>query len=67
MSNTAWHFTSDTLRDGSPIPAIGEKLIFDGKIKICKQGYHWSKEPFDALKYAPGNHLHLVEIGRAHV
>ena len=61
--NIAWHFTSDKLRDGSPIPAIGEKLIFNGKIEICKQGYHWSKEPFDALRYSPGNMLHMVEYG----
>jgi hypothetical protein len=61
--NLAWHFTGDKLRDGSPIPAIGVKLVFAGDIKICEQGYHWSKEPFDALKYAPGVMLHLVECG----
>jgi len=63
MTNLAWHFTGDTLRDGSPIPEVGQRLIFKGGIKICSRGYHWSKQPFDALKYAPGSKLHLVEYG----
>jgi len=57
----AYHFTSDTLRDGSPIPAIGEELVFSGRIEICVSGLHASKHPFDALAYAPGNLLHLVD------
>ena len=61
--NIAWHFTSDKLRDGTPIPAIGEKLVFNDDIEICRKGYHWSKEPFDAMKYAPGNTLHMVQYG----
>ena len=63
MTNLAWHFTGDTLRDGSPIPDVDQKLIFKGDIKICSRGYHWSKQPFDALQYAPGSKLHLVEYG----
>ena len=63
MTNLAWHFTGDTLRDGSPIPAVGQKLTLKGGIKICSCGYHWSKQPFDALQYAPGSKLHLVEYG----
>lgn len=56
-----YHFSADTLRDGSPIPPIGEKLVFEGEIKICFSGLHWSERPFDALRYAPGKWLHLVE------
>jgi hypothetical protein len=63
MTNLAWHFTGDRLRDGSPIPDVGQKLIFKGDIEICARGYHWSKQPFDALQYAPGSKLHLVEYG----
>ena len=57
----AYHFTGDTLRDGSPIPPIGHKLVMDGPILICNRGYHWSLHPFDALKYAPGCLLHKIK------
>ncbi len=57
----AWHFTSNRLRDGSPIPPIGTWLEFEGKLKMCVRGLHASVHPFDALKYAPGNTLHRVE------
>jgi len=63
MANLAWHFTGNKLRDGSSIPAVGQKLIFKGGIEICSHGYHWSKQPYDALQYAPGTKLHLVEYG----
>ncbi len=63
MTNLAWHFTGDTLRDGSPLPQIGETLVFKEQIRLCERGYHWSKEPFDALQYAPGVKLHLVTYG----
>lgn len=59
----AWHFTGNTLRDGSPIPAIGETLRFDGKIRLCERGYHWSLKPHQALEYAPGALLHMVRYG----
>ena len=58
----AWHFVGKTLRDGSPIPADGKWLEFDGKVKMCESGLHASFEPFDALQYAPGNTLCLVEV-----
>ena len=61
--NIAWHFTRPTLRDGSPIPAIGQTLIFPGKIEICRAGYHWSRRPSQALEYAPGPMLHQVSYG----
>ena len=57
-----YHFTSDTLRDGTPIPPIGEWLEHEGEIIPCKSGLHASEHPLDALKYAPGVRLHLVEL-----
>ena len=59
----AWHFVGDTLRDGSPVPADGVLLRFDGKPIPCEQGLHASEHPFDALHFAPGPHLCLVECG----
>ncbi len=61
--NIAYHFTGDKLRDGSPIPPIGETLVFPGKIEICHAGYHWSERPAHALQYAPGPMLHKVIYG----
>lgn len=63
MTNTirAWHFTGDTLRAGSPIPPVGVKLTVPGPVRLCKHGLHGSVHPFDALRYAPGPMLHLVE------
>jgi hypothetical protein len=58
----AYHFTTDTLRDGRPIPAVGEWLKHDGEIDPCVSGLHASEHPFDALRYAPGLLLHLVEL-----
>jgi hypothetical protein len=57
----AWHFTGDTLRDGSPIPPVGEWLRYEGKVVMCESGLHASVHPFDALHYAPGPILHRVE------
>ena len=59
----AWHFVNKKLRDGSPIPRNGKKLVFNGKPIPCQQGLHASLEPFHALEYAPGNTLCLVECG----
>ena len=74
---TYYHFTGKTLRDGSPIPKIGEwlELPENVKIKACPSdmdiangygGLHASGHPFDALWYAPwyapGSTLHLVEL-----
>ena len=57
----AWHFVGDTLRDGSPIPADGVWLEYKGALKMCESGLHASRHPFDAMKYAPGNTLCIVE------
>ena len=61
--NLAWHFVENTLRDGSPVPADGVWLEHNGKMVLCESGLHWSRQPFDALTYAPGPMLCLVEIG----
>ena len=57
----AYHFCGDTLRDGRPIPADGEWLVHEGPVTICETGLHASLHPFDALQYAPGALLCLVE------
>lgn len=58
----AYHFVSDTLRDGRPVPADGEWLEHDGPVILCESGLHASECPFDALQYAPGGTLCLVEL-----
>ena len=60
----AYHFTGDTLRDGRPIPAIGEKLIHTGEIIWCKSGLYASPKASQALQYARGKWLHRVECGQ---
>ena len=57
----AYHFCGDTLRDGRPIPADGDWLIHEGAAVMCESGLHASVHPFDALRYAPGATLCLVE------
>ena len=57
----AYHFCGDKLRDGRPIPPVGEWLVHDGPVVICESGLHASKHPWDALTYAPGATLCLVE------
>ncbi len=58
----AYHFTSDKLRDGRPIPAVGKWLEEKGEIVICQSGLHASRTPFQALSFAPGFLLHRVEV-----
>jgi hypothetical protein len=57
-----YHFTEPTLRNGEPIPPIGEWITCKGKIVPRKNGLHASPDAFDALQYAPGNLLHRVEL-----
>ena len=59
----AWHFVGETLRDGSPVPADGVTLRYDGDIALCCRGYHASKRAIDALTYAPGPVICRVELG----
>jgi hypothetical protein len=56
-----YHFVSDKLRDGRPVPPDGEWLVHDGELVMCKSGLHASRHPFDALAYAPGPVLCLVD------
>ena len=58
----AYHFVGEKLRDGTPIPANG-RWISRKDISICNYGLHASLHPFDALQYAPGGTLCLVEMG----
>lgn len=58
-----WHFTDGALRDGRPLPPVGEWLISKGKIIPCKRGLHASPTPWDASRYAPGSVLHQVKLG----
>ncbi len=62
-NKTYYHFTAATLRNGEPIPPIGDWLIFADVPVPCKCGYHASPDAFDALQYAPGAMLHQVELG----
>ena len=57
-----YHFTNGTLRDGSPLPPVGQWLKYDGPVVPCESGLHASASVLDALQYAPGNTLHLVEL-----
>jgi hypothetical protein len=59
----AWHFVGDTLRDGRPVPEDGVKLVHTSRVIPCQEGLHASAHPMDALTYAPGNTLCLVECG----
>jgi len=60
MKYNGYHFTSDTLRDGRPVPPIGETLVHEGEIVWCRSGLYFSPTPYRALKYAPGPILHRV-------
>ena len=57
----AWHFVGDRLRDGRPVPADGVVLRHELSLKLCRSGLHASLDPFDALQYAPGPVLCMVE------
>ena len=59
---TYYHFTGTKLRDGRPVPAIGEWLTYEGKVQMCESGLHASADPFDALQYAQGALLHKVVL-----
>jgi hypothetical protein len=59
----AYHFVDKTLRDGRPIPPDGQWLRVNCPLEMCKRGLHASKHVADALKYAPGSTLCLVELG----
>ena len=58
----AWHFIAGgRLRDGTTAPKDGEWLKFDDEPILCVQGLHASIDAFDALSFAPGETLCLVD------
>ena len=57
----AYHFVGDKLRDGRPVPPDDDWLIHNEPIMMCESGLHASRHPFDALMYAPGPVLCLVD------
>jgi len=59
----AYHFVGATLRNGKPVPSDGEWLIWRKPLIMCQSGLHASEHPFDALQYAPGPILCLVDTG----
>lgn len=46
---------------GNTIWKIGEWQKQDGNIKLCENGFHCSKEPYDAFTYVQGEILAIVE------
>ena len=63
----AWHFLAagpdgqPELRDGRQL-VVGEWYEHDGPLVMCESGYHASVLAIDALSYAPGQWVSLVEI-----
>jgi hypothetical protein len=61
----AWHFLGGNdkplLRDDTPL-VVGEWLEYKGELELCASGYHASIRAIDALQYAPGNWVSLVEV-----
>lgn len=62
MNEQAWHFCGLTLRDGSPRAKVGEWETYEGEVVMCQSGLHASARLIDALDYAPGPILRLVEV-----
>jgi hypothetical protein len=61
VQHNAYHFTNGyKLRDGTPLPPPGNTLVFEGSVEICRSGYHASRTPWQALKYARGSVLSQV-------
>lgn len=58
----AWHFVGDKLRGGRDIPRNGAWLEHKVPVQICQTGLHASYDPFDALQFAPGSTLCLVDV-----
>lgn len=59
---TGWHFASDKLRDGQPLPKKGTVLKHGGNLVLCESGYHASQGVIDALRYAPGYNVARVQL-----
>src|SRR5690606_16052491 len=48
--------------DGRPVPPDGEWLVHDGPVVLRESGLHASRRPWDALQFAPGATLCLVDL-----
>jgi hypothetical protein len=59
----AYHFVDRTLRNGKPIPSDGVWLKETLPLNMCRHGLHASRHVADAIQYAPGAVLCLVELG----
>lgn len=60
-----WHFLKEDkrLRWGTKeVVKKGRVYCVEGELKLCEFGLHASKKPLDALKYAPGPIVCLVEL-----
>jgi len=63
----AWHFLAaneagnPVLRDGRPL-VVGQWYDHTGPLRMCRSGYHASVHAIDALDYAPGPWVSLVEV-----
>ena len=52
-----WHFLKKDQKLQFPphtLVTAGQQLTIDLPIELCSRGFHASKKPLDALKYAPG-------------
>lgn len=62
----AYHFLKEDMKAGSGDEkawTVGETRTIEGRIVLCKRGYHSSPSWYDALRYAPGPMACIVEIG----
>jgi hypothetical protein len=63
----AWHFLEEDakhrpiLRDGSRL-VVGKWYEHTSPLVMCESGYHASTLALDALQYAPGQWVSLVEV-----
>ena len=63
----AWKFLRDNLRSGSgsePAWEVGKERKHPGPYVVCGSGYHASPTPWEALQYAKGPMLALVEVSK---
>ena len=61
----AYKFLRDDMRSGYGQEGpwqVGERRVVNGDLELCVNGYHWSKDWFDALVYARGNVAAIVEV-----
>ena len=60
-----WHFLQEDrrLRWGSKeVVEVGKTYTAEGPLKMCKNGMHGSRQPINALRFAPGPIVCEVEI-----